>query len=60
MKTPLNRVLGLSEIDATTKERLVQLRRSIDIVRLSEKIERLYKELNYAYERKLKGVNNEY
>ncbi len=51
---PLNRVLKLDEVNAKTKAKLVKLRDSIDIVRLSEKIEELSEALTQAYEKKLR------
>lgn len=41
MDIPIRRVLNLKGISIETKEKLIKLRSSIDIVRLSEEIERL-------------------
>ncbi len=53
------RVLNLPDADASTKDKLVKLRGSIDIVRLAEEIEKLSKELSNAYEKKLRRINSE-
>lgn len=54
MEIPLKRVLNLEVVDANTKDKLVKLRNSIDIVKLSEEIERLSEKLSIAYEKKLR------
>jgi hypothetical protein len=54
MDIPFNRVVRLEMVDERTKERLQGLRDSIDIVRLSEEIEKLTEALSIAYEKKLK------
>lgn len=58
MDIPLMRVLNLKDIDVNTKQKLVKLRNSIDIVKLSKEIERLSEELSNAYEKKLRRFNN--
>ncbi|GAB5046961.1 hypothetical protein [Thermodesulfovibrio sp. TK110] len=59
MEILFRRVLNLPDADASTKDKLVKLRRSIDIVRLAEEIERLSDELSNAYEKKLRRINSE-
>lgn len=58
LDTPLNRILKLNEVNALTKTKLVKLRDSIDIVRLSEKIEEFSEALTQAYEKKLRRYKN--
>ncbi|MFN3479962.1 MAG: hypothetical protein ACK415_06210, partial [Thermodesulfovibrionales bacterium] len=58
MDIPFGRVLNLDTTSANTKEELVRLRKSIDIVRLSEEIERLSEDLSTAYEKKLRRFKN--
>lgn len=55
---PLNRILRLDEVNTQTKTKLVKLRDSIDIVRLSEKIEEFSEALTQAYEKKLRRYKN--
>lgn len=50
--TPLNRVLKLKEVDEKTKEHLMKLRSSIDIVKLKDEIEELEYLLLKAYKKK--------
>lgn len=57
MDIPLNRVLGITE-DKSTVDRLLKLRESIDIVRLSDEIEMLSERLSREYEEKLRRLNN--
>jgi hypothetical protein len=49
---PINRVLRLEEVDEKTKEALLKLRASINIIELAEQIEYLTEELSAAYEKK--------
>lgn len=56
MDIPLRRVLNLEGVSAEIKEKLVRLRNSIDIVRLSEEIERLSEDLSIAYENKFRRL----
>ncbi len=58
MDMPFRRVLNLPDVDASTKDKLVKLRGSIDIARLAEEIEWLSEKLSNAYERKLRKINN--
>ncbi len=55
---PLNRVLRLEKTDAKTKELLLKLRASLDIIELAEQIEYLTEELSAAYEKKLRKRKN--
>ncbi|GLI52471.1 integrase catalytic domain-containing protein [Thermodesulfovibrio yellowstonii] len=56
---PINRVVKLDCVSDDKKQRLLKLRNSIDIVWLSEEIERLTEALSIAYEKKLKRLNYE-
>ncbi|MCX7914049.1 MAG: hypothetical protein N2511_05635, partial [Thermodesulfovibrionales bacterium] len=58
MDTPLNRALNLEIVSINTKEKLVKLRNTIDIVRLSEEIEELTEKLFIVYEKKLRRYEN--
>ncbi|MFH8119895.1 MAG: hypothetical protein QXS37_03785, partial [Candidatus Aenigmatarchaeota archaeon] len=56
---PINRVVKLDCISEDKKQRLIKIRNSIDIVWLSEEIERLTEALSIAYEKKIRRLNNE-
>ena len=58
INTPLNRVLKLKDVCPETKTKLIKIRDTIDIVRLSEEIEELTEELFLTYEKKLKKEKN--
>lgn len=58
MDIPLNRVLKDSTVEEATKERLLRSRNSIDMVKLSEEIEKTTEELSRTYEKKLRRLNN--
>ncbi|MDN5336475.1 MAG: hypothetical protein PWR02_1501 [Synergistales bacterium] len=55
--TPFNRVMQQPILSDTTREKLMALKNSIDIVKLSEEIEKTSAELSRLYERKLRRLN---
>jgi len=55
IQRPLGRVLGLEVVEERIKARLIQLRNSIDIVRLSEEIEAFTESLSITYKRNSGG-----
>lgn len=53
--TPFNRMLRSGTIDEEDKKRLIDIRKSLDFVELSRKIEELLKKLDRAYKKKYTG-----
>jgi len=56
--TPFNRVMQIETIPEEDKYRLSELRESIDLIELSLEIERLAEELDYVYQKKVRGYSN--
>ena len=50
--TPLNRILELNDVDDKIKEKLIKMRNSIDIVKLTKAIFTLKEKLFHTYQSK--------
>ncbi|MGC8971810.1 MAG: hypothetical protein ACP5K2_06380 [bacterium] len=59
MDTPFNRVIEIGTISEDSKCKLLELRKSIDLIELSLKIEKLAEKLDYVYQKKIGRYNHE-
>jgi len=58
MNTCLNRVLMIPDVKSSIKQRLIKLRHTIDIIKLTEEIQITTEALSNAYDKKYRRLNN--